>query len=96
MGGGRRLGRLDPVFKADLPLVEAQIVQEARDRLRLRVVPARPLDDADRHALARRVQDHVGAMEVIVEEVERIERDPAGKFRAVVSTIGAANEADDG
>jgi phenylacetate-CoA ligase len=85
---GRRLGRLDPVFKADLPLVEAQIVQEAPDRLRLRVVPARPLTDADRRDLIRRVRDHVGTMDVVVEELDAIERDAAGKFRAVISSIG--------
>ena len=84
---GRRLGRLDPVFKADLPLVEAQIVQDRPDRLRLRVVPARPLTDDDRRALIRRVRDHVGDMEVVVEEEDRIERDAAGKFRAVVSEL---------
>jgi phenylacetate-CoA ligase len=85
---GRRLGRLDPVFKADLPLVEAQIVQDRPDRLRVRVVPSRPLTDEDRRGLARRVRDHVGDMEVVVEEEDRIERDAAGKFRAVVSEIG--------
>jgi len=84
---GRRLGRLDPVFKADLPLVEAQIIQDRPDRLRLRVVPARPFDDGDRDSLIRRVRDHVGDMEVILEEVDHIERDAAGKFRAVVSTL---------
>ena len=84
---GRRLGRLDPLFKADLPLVEAQIVQEAPGRLRLRVVPARPLGDEDRQALVRRVRDHVGDMDVVVEELERIERDAAGKFRAVISEV---------
>ena len=85
---GRRLGRLDPLFKADLPLVEAQVVQEAIDRLRLRLVPSRPLTDADRRALTRRVRDHVGDVDVIIEEVDGIERDPSGKFRAVVSLVG--------
>ena len=66
----------------------AQVVQESRDRLRLRLVPARPLTEADRQALVRRVRDHVGAMEVDIDEVERIERDAAGKFRAVVSRLG--------
>lgn len=87
---GRRLGRLDPVFKADLPLVEAQVVQDRVDHLRLRLVPARPLTDADRAALVQRVRDHVGAMEVSIEELDRIERDAAGKFRAVVSELGDA------
>jgi phenylacetate-CoA ligase len=82
---GRRLGRLDPVFKADLPLVEAQVVQEGPGRLRVRIVPARRLTDADRQLLVRRVRDHVGDMAVEIEELDHIERDAAGKFRAVVS-----------
>ena len=36
---GRRIGRLDPVFKAQLPIREAQIVQETLSRVRLRYVP---------------------------------------------------------
>src|SRR4029453_8946026 len=37
---GRRVGRLDPVFKADLMLKEAQIVQESLDTLVVRLVAA--------------------------------------------------------
>ena len=36
---GRRIGRLDPIFKASLPIQEAQIVQEALDRVRVIYVP---------------------------------------------------------
>jgi phenylacetate-coenzyme A ligase PaaK-like adenylate-forming protein len=87
---GRRLGRLDPLFKADLPLVEAQVEQVSVDRLVVRLVPARPLDDRDREQLVRRIRQHVGPMEVEVVEVERIERDAAGKFRAVISRLERA------
>ncbi len=86
---GRRLGRLDPLFKADLPLVEAQVEQVAPDRLLIRLVPARPLTDDDRRRLVDRVRQHVGAMDVELEEVDRIERDAAGKFRAVISRLEA-------
>ena len=36
---GRAMGRLDPVFKARLPIREAQIVQETLDRVRVRLCP---------------------------------------------------------
>jgi phenylacetate-CoA ligase len=87
---GRRLGRLDPLFKADLPLVEAQVEQVSVDRLVVRLVPARPLDDRDREQLVRRIRQHVGPMDVEVVEVERIPRDAAGKFRAVISRLERA------
>ncbi len=89
---GRRLGRLDPLFKADLPLVEAQVVQDRVDHLVLRVVPVRALTADDRRRLVARVRDHVGEMTVDVDEVEAIERDAAGKFRAVISTVGHDDE----
>ena len=37
--------------------------------------------------LVRRVRDHVGEMDVVIDELDRIERDAAGKFRAVVSEV---------
>jgi phenylacetate-CoA ligase len=86
---GRRVGRFDPVFKADLPIREAQIVQEAPDRLVVRVVPAPGWAPEQAEDLARRVRMRVGdAVAVAVEPVERIPRTKAGKFRAVVRAFG--------
>lgn len=85
---GRRLGRLDPIFKADLPVVEAQIIQDRPDHLQVLVVPTGTFEERDRSRLERRVQEHVGDVAVDVEVVDRIDRGASGKFRAVVSTIG--------
>ena len=41
---------------------------------------------AERRLVAR-VRDHVGEMTIDLEEVEAIERDAAGKFRAVISSV---------
>ena len=83
---GRRVGRLDPVFKADLPLREAQIVQVDRDRVVLRFVPAAGYGSAIAEDLKRRLGQRLGeAMVIEVEEVERLPRTAAGKLRAVVS-----------
>ncbi|MEM8934304.1 MAG: phenylacetate--CoA ligase family protein, partial [Acidobacteriota bacterium] len=82
---GRRIGRLDPVFKADLPLLEAQIVQERLDQVRLRVVPAAGFDDATAEALRRRLAERLGDdVTIEIERVERLERGPGGKLRAVI------------
>jgi len=86
---GRRVGRLDPVFKADLPIREAQIVQTSPERVALRVVPAPGYGPAVAADLARRLGARLGpSMEVAVEEVERLPRGGAGKLRGVVSEIG--------
>ena len=84
---GRRIGRLDPAFKSDLPIREAQVVQETLDRLRVRLVPAAgwgPRHEAD---LAARLRERVGDMEIVFESVAEIPRSANGKFRAVVSML---------
>jgi phenylacetate-CoA ligase len=87
---GARVGRLDPVFKADLPIREAQIVQEARDQLVVKVVPMRPLSGDEREDLAARVKERVGSrVAVLVEEVASLPRGANGKLRAVVSKVRA-------
>ncbi len=86
--GGRRVGRLDPIFKSDLPIHEAQIVQESRSRVVLRLVPAPGYGPAVAAELAERLNQRLGpAMEVGVEEVERLPRGAGGKLRAVVSRL---------
>ncbi len=38
---GRRVGCVDTVFKENLPVREARIIQESLDRIRVRYIPAR-------------------------------------------------------
>jgi phenylacetate-CoA ligase len=84
---GRPVGRLDPVFKAALPLVEAQIVQERLDRVRVRYVPAPTFTPDAERSLVSRLRDRMGDVEVVLEEVESVPRTPQGKFRAVVCAL---------
>ncbi|MDA8020281.1 MAG: hypothetical protein MPN21_22820 [Thermoanaerobaculia bacterium] len=84
---GRRIGRLDPVFKGDLPLREAQIVQETPDRVRLRYVPADGFGGDDAQELYHRLAERLGPidnLQILLDEVERVPRESNGKFRAVV------------
>jgi len=88
---GRHIGRLDPVFKADLPIREAQIIQETPDTLRVLYVPARSYAATDGEALIRRIHDRVGPeMTVILQAVDAVPRTANGKFRAVVSRLPQA------
>ncbi len=85
---GRRVGRLDPVFKARLPVIEAQIIQETLDVIRVKVVPAVGFGAADTQDIILRIQQRLGAgMQVIVETVNEIPRTKAGKFKAVISKL---------
>lgn len=85
---GRRVGRLDPVFKGGLPVREAQIVQEEIDRVRVRVVPGAEFGARTEEELKRRLRQRLGeAAHVDVERVKEIERGAGGKFRAVISRV---------
>jgi phenylacetate-CoA ligase len=84
---GRRIGRLDVVFKTGLPIVEAQIVQEAVDRIRLRYVAAAGFSAATEEDMRARLRERLGPMEVVFEPIDRVPRGPSGKFRAVVSRL---------
>jgi phenylacetate-CoA ligase len=81
---GRRVGRLDPVFKGRRTIAEAQIVQESALDVRVRLVPAAGYADADGESVARELRARLSPeMRVRIERVEGIERGPSGKFRAV-------------
>lgn len=84
---GRRIGRLDPVFKSQLPIREAQIVQESFQRLRVRFVPTENWSAAHGDALIQRLRDRMGNIEVMLEPVPEVPRMPNGKFRAVICQI---------
>ena len=98
LADGRRIGRLDPVFKGDLPIREAQIVQDTPTRVRLSFVPADGFDDSSRLELRQRLADRLGGgqdqdqLEIVLDAVERIPRDANGKFRAVVRAFDLDQE----
>jgi len=84
---GRRIGRLDPVFKGPLPVREAQIIQEALDRVRVRYVKAPDYTADAAQSIVNRLRDYVGPMKVLVEEVDFIPRGANGKFRSVICNL---------
>jgi len=84
---GRRIGRLDPVFKEDLPVNEAQIIQERLDHFRILCVPGPGFGPEVARVLTERLQDRVGDVAVTVECVTEIARSANGKFRAVVCNL---------
>jgi phenylacetate-CoA ligase len=84
---GRRVGRLDPVFKANLPVKEVQIIQESIDRVRIRFVPAEGFNEGVADVIRERLQQRMGELNVEMEPVDHIPRGPNGKFRAVICNI---------
>jgi phenylacetate-CoA ligase len=85
---GRLVSRLDFVFKEIAGVREAQLIQEARDYLRVRVVPNHQLADADRACILANLRERLGSqMRLELETVESIPRLPNGKFRYVISKV---------
>jgi phenylacetate-CoA ligase len=87
---GRRVGRLDPVFKGLTTVRQAQIIQESSTEIRVRVVPGEGFLpehlDSIRHELKKRLG---GSIEYTFQIVGDIPVGAGGKFQAVISRIGA-------
>jgi phenylacetate-CoA ligase len=85
---GRLIGRLDHIFKNMPDIAEAQIYQERKDSIELRIVPRISFDTTSERNLIREVRRRVGediGLEVIT--MLEIPREKNGKFRAVKSSV---------
>lgn len=83
---GRRVFWINPVFY-ELPVQEAQVVQESMVRLRVRLVPSTGYEARIERAIAQRLQQRLGNVDVVFEYVSSIPRGANGKFRPVVNLI---------
>jgi phenylacetate-CoA ligase len=87
---GRETVRFHGIFLGMPGIREGQIVQEAIDRLVVRVVAPEGLSEADRVAIVRRCRERLGPVAVEIMLVPAIERTSRGKFRAVISRVPRA------
>lgn len=87
---GRCIGRLDPIFKGDLPIREAQVVQDTLDCIRVRYVPTPDFKTNHEGIIVQRLMARVGNVKVVMEPMREIPRGANGKFRAVVSRLSKA------
>ncbi len=85
---GRRIGRMDHIFKSTLDIKEAQIVQSEPDRLQVRLVPRPTFDETSQQYLENAFRKRLGSgISIEYELVETIPREANGKFRAVISEV---------
>lgn len=86
---GRRIGRLDHIFKGVEGVAEAQIRQVRPDAIIIAVVPLAGFDSAVSHRLQANARDRLGpTMDVGVELVGHLPRTANGKLRGVVREPG--------
>ena len=86
---GRAVGRLDPVFKGDLGIEEAQIIQHSLAEVHVKYVRGEEFGPRQGDDLKARIQERLGDMHVRLEEVTAIPRTARGKFKAVVCNLPA-------
>lgn len=90
---GRKVGRLDPVFKEVRNVLEAQIVQESPENVIVNVVRSENYTDTDscdlKDALRRRLGLKVKIRLVFIDQIPRTK---AGKFRFAVSRVKSGFE----
>jgi len=86
---GRRIGRLDPVFKGlGHTIAAAQIVQSDYERVILRILRGPGYLEEHGLKVAAEIRKRMGDdIQVTIEYPERIERTRGGKFRAIVCNV---------
>ncbi|MCH9647221.1 MAG: AMP-binding protein [Deltaproteobacteria bacterium] len=85
---GRRVSRFDAVFRGNLPIREAQLVQHHQDSVRALLVPADGFGSKSQREVERRLRMRLGpSMGIEVEIVDKLERESSGKLRAVISEV---------
>ena len=91
---GRLVGRLDHIFKEQSDVAEAQILQDRKEAIKVLIVPRIHYGKAAERQLMRNIRDRLGEeIEVEIEIVNEITREPNGKFRAVKSSVGNLHSA---
>jgi phenylacetate-CoA ligase len=89
---GREMVRFHGIFANQPNIVEGQIIQEALDLIRVRVVPTSAFSPVDVADIESRIKQRLGSVQVIVEKVSEIPRSKAGKFKAVISLLSCGNK----
>ena len=85
---GREMVRFDGIFVGMPNVIEAQLIQDRIDLIRVRVVASERFGPADEELIKTRVAiERLGNVQVIVERVAKLDRTHGGKFRAVVSKV---------
>ena len=89
---GKIIGRLDPIFKKEIRIIEVQIVQEAIDRIVFRIVKGDGYSKSDEQLLLKEALKRLGdEFTITFDYASSIPRTKNGKFKSVVSLINNVN-----
>ncbi|MAE70907.1 MAG: hypothetical protein CME06_10620 [Gemmatimonadetes bacterium] len=86
---GRLVGRMDHVFKEQLEVAEAQILQRDTSEVEVLIVPRDNYNESSQRSVIREIRSRLGGeIGIRIRLVGAIAREPNGKFRAVKSEVG--------
>ena len=86
---GRLIGRLDHIFKEQVEILEAQILQDSPESIEIVFVASDAFSQDSEKSLLQEVRKRVGdEMHIDLRPVRSIPRERNGKFRAVKSRVG--------
>lgn len=88
---GRRIGRMDHIFKDMVNIRESQVFQETPEAVVFRVVKGDQYTQQDEELLLHEARKRLGdEIRITVDYVTELERSPRGKLRFVISKIRSA------
>ncbi len=86
----RLVGRLDHIFKDMREIAEAQICQDEKTSIEVRIVPRVSYDATSERRLENEIRRRLGdEISIVITHMDEIPRERNGKFRAVKSTLEA-------
>lgn len=90
---GRRVGRLDPIFKGLTSIKMAQIVQTKLNEIEIKLIPGESYTSNDGGILKKELRKRVGdSININITLVKHIAKTRTGKFRSVISLIKGESE----
>lgn len=85
---GRMVGRLDHIFKEQVDIAEAQIIQDSKEAITVVVAPRFSYSEESQRKLLSSIRARLGdELRIDIRMTEAIPREKNGKFRAVKSAL---------
>jgi len=84
---GRQMVRFHGIFIGIIDIIESQVIQHEIDKFEIRLVLEKPLSSNELDLLRKRMKSQLGTIDLIINTVKEIPRNPNGKFKSVVSLV---------
>lgn len=88
LNDGRKIGRLDHIFKDSFAVVECQFIQKEKGKSELLIVKSKEYKQSDENKIIKNIQQKLGFdFEVEIKYVQTIPKSKNGKLKQVISLL---------